>query len=615
MSYRKSRNQRAGRVESGPPRLESANGRSPNRVAGGEIFVIAVAAYASTLGGGFTLDDVLIVNQNPLIRDLGNVGAIFTTDYWGYSERFSDRGLYRPLTILSYAVNRAVLGDAPAGYHAVNVLLHAAASVLLCVVIARRFDNVSVAALTGLLFAVHPIHTEAVAGIVGRAEILAFFGTMLCLYGYDRATTATPGRRAWAWAALCWAGYAVAVLSKEIGVVAPMLIVLWELIQRERRALFRGKKFALIVFGGLPVMAAAYAGVRAAVVEGAGVNVVWVDTPAHERMLTALRVCGEYVWLLVAPVHLSADYWTDLVPIARRPWEHGVLAATAMLVGLIAIAVKTWRRAPAVAWGVMTFVVLLFPVSNLALPIGVLKAERLLYAPSAGFLILPAAILAALLRRPRWRRPAIGLTAVVLFALWCRTVVRNRDWRDDVTLTRATLERCPDSPVFNPIMAADYRRIGDDASARSHLLRTIESQPRHATALFNLGNIELDERNFDAAIDWYRRALEVRPEYVSAMNNLGRALSEAGRVDEAIEVLNRSRSVDPDNAAAYVNLIAVYLRSDRAGDALPMLEEAIRRFPTVPAVWVNAAGVYSQLGRDHDAQAAMHRANQLRGRE
>jgi tetratricopeptide (TPR) repeat protein len=263
----------------------------------------------------------------------------------------------------------------------------------------------------------------------------------------------------------------------------------------------------------------------------------------------------------------------------------------------------------------MTFVVLLFPVSNLALPIGVLKAERLLYAPSAGFLILPAAILAALLRRPRWRRPAIGLTAVVLFALWCRTVVRNRDWRDDVTLTRATLERCPDSPVFNPIMAADYRRIGDDASARSHLLRTIESQPRHATALFNLGNIELDERNFDAAIDWYRRALEVRPEYVSAMNNLGRALSEAGRVDEAIEVLNRSRSVDPDNAAAYVNLIAVYLRSDRAGDALPMLEEAIRRFPTVPAVWVNAAGVYSQLGRDHDAQAAMHRANQLRGRE
>src|SRR5215510_8750608 len=141
--------------------------RARRLIEGGTVFLIAIASYANTMHADFTLDDVPIVKENELIRS--------TANYWGEKANFNDKSLYRPLTIASYAFNYAIHGLSPTGYHVVNIVLHACVCLLLYGLVLTLFGEPLLALISGILFAVHPIHTEVVAGIVGRAEIMALF--------------------------------------------------------------------------------------------------------------------------------------------------------------------------------------------------------------------------------------------------------------------------------------------------------------------------------------------------------------------------------------------------------------------------------------------------------
>jgi len=578
------------------------------------VAVAAVAAYVNTLGADFTLDDVPIVVENGLITDLGNIPVFFTTNYWGDSVRFTDKSLYRPLVIASYALNYAVHGLHPRGYHVVNVLLHAVACVLLFFLIRALFEDHRLAAVAALAFAVHPVHTEVVAGIVGRAEIMALVGTLTCCLGYCLALR-VPGPRnggsRWAWLSLSILGYGFGMFSKEIGVVAPVLILLWEVLLPARRRLLRGNLRAVLAFAAFVGVACAYLALRDAATRGMAANLGFIHVAPIDRVWTALRVCLEYVGLLVAPIRLSADYWITQVPIARAPWEPGVAAAIVVLLAMSALCVWSWRRVPAVAWGTLGFLAILFPVSNLPFAIGVMKAERLLYSPSAAFLVAVAALWTALSRRQKSAPLAWALFAVAGALLLVRTWVRNEDWRDNHALAVATLRTSPESPIFNTVMANWLRARGQNAEARTYMLQALKARPDDAENLYNLGNIELDEKHHEAAIGYYQDALERKPEFLSAINNLGRSLMDTNRLQEAAETFNRARKLRPADPAAYVNLSAVYIRLEDLASAERLIDEALRRFPNVAALHWNAFRIYQKLGRTGESKAAFQRAKEL----
>jgi hypothetical protein len=158
------------------------------------VAVLAILPFVNAIGNDFVLDDRDIVAQNPFIRDLGNVGQIFSTDYWGGAgvpATRADPGLYRPLTVTTFALDYRWSGLKPAGYHVMNVALHAATSVVIMRAALALTVSPVAAIIAGAVFAVHPIHTEAVTGIVGRAEILATLFFMLAfVVGISRRASA-----------------------------------------------------------------------------------------------------------------------------------------------------------------------------------------------------------------------------------------------------------------------------------------------------------------------------------------------------------------------------------------------------------------------------------------
>lgn len=576
-------------------------------------FLLGAGVYGNTLGADFTLDDVPIIQENPVIRDLGMWREYFTKNYWGESAKYNDKSLYRPLTILSYALNYAVHENEPKGYHAVNIVLHGVASALVVLMLGTMFGDVLSAAIAGILFAVHPIHTEAVAGIVGRAEIMAAIGTLLCCLAYVNAVHATRRGAAGAWLALCLVAYAFGCFSKEIAVVAPVLILLWELTEGVQcRVAFQDRVLvAVAVFVSFIVIATEFVIMRKQAILTVSKNIGFVGVSDFDRVLTGLRVCLEYVGLLLAPIRLSADYWVTDVPIAHSVAEPGVAAAGAVLAVLIGVMIWSWRRMPMLAWGIGAFLISLFPVSNLPFAIGVMKAERILYTPSIGFLAALAAALAMAWRRVSLRPAMLVVTGLASVLYAGRTLARNKDWQNNRVLAEATLRTSPDSTIFNTIIATEYRAAGDHASARGHLERALAGQPDNTTSLFNLGNIELDEKRFEEAVELYRRALAVEPDYLSALNNLGRALAELKRFEEAAEVLERSRSLKPESPASYVNLLSIYIQTRNMSVALPLAEEALRRFPDEAAVHWNAGSVLSIVGRKEEGAAVLRRAKEL----
>lgn len=571
--------------------------------------------YSNTFQADFTLDDVPIIRDNRQITTLKNLPRLFQMDYWGgASESFGDKGsLYRPLTVASYALNYAVHGVRPGGYHFVNVVLHALATALLVVLVFEVFKEMRVAFVAGLLFAVHPIHTEAVSGVVGRAELMALLGTLACCWGYERARLAAFAGKGvmWGWMAFAVAAYLAGMFSKETGVVAPALILLWELLLPTRRWLLKGDRKAVALGICLALAFGLYMFMRSEIVRVRNIHEGFAGVGPGERILTALRVCLEYVGLLLAPARLSADYWKTDVPLARSVFDPGVAAAVLVLLGAGGLALWAWRRRPAVAWGLGFFAAGLFPVSNLPFAIGVMKAERILYTPSAGFLVALAALHPLVSKHAQLKTVSWVLVWAVTGLYAARTWVRNEDWRDNRTLAMATLQRSPSSPVFNTILSRWYRDRNENARAREHLLKALEQQPNEPGTLFNLGNIDLDEKRYGRAIEYYLRALKLSTNHVQAMNNLGMAYYETGRFLEAAPLFDHVRSLRPGDPAAYLNLVSAYVQVTNLNAALPIAEEARRRFPHNAGVLWNVAAVYQMLGRTNEAAAAFSQATQL----
>jgi tetratricopeptide (TPR) repeat protein len=318
--------------------------------------------------------------------------------------------------------------------------------------------------------------------------------------------------------------------------------------------------------------------------------------------------------LLFAPVGLTADYWK--VRVSTSPFEIAVLASILLIVSLLFVIAWSQRKSPAVAWGLCFWGLTLLPVSNIPFAIGTMKAERLLYSPSAGVLVALAGALTFLMTRGGLvRRVVIVVVVVAVALLSILTWNRNHDWESNFTLATVTLEKVPDSPSFTMVMGNWFRDQGNNAEARKYYLRLLEVIPFHRSALFNLGNVALDEGEHEEAVSYYQRVLNLHPDYTKALNNLGQAYHKMGRYDEAAEVYERFRKLKPDNPYPYVNLQVVYLHQESLDAALEVTEKALRRFPAIADIHFNASAVYQALGREDEARESLERARRLENPE
>ena len=405
---------------------------------------IALVVYSNSFQSGLVLDSRYFVLEDSRIRlpTQQNLALILNHTLWWPR---AESGLYRPITTLSLLFNYAILGnsDHPAGYHWINLFLHTV-NVLLVFALARRLmGDLRPAFLVAALWAVHPALTESVTNIAGRADLLAGVAILSALLMYLKSAEASGWPRV-AWLVGVGAATTAGVFCKENAAAIPAVIALYELTWW-KPGRWRGLLLSMAAMS--PAFLAMW-WTRSRVHAGLTTDgIPFVDNPIAAAgfwtgRLTAIKVLGKYLALLIWPAHLSADYSYPQIPLANgspADWSYCLLVA-ALGFALIFL----YRRNKIAFFAVAFAFVTLLPTSNLIIPIGTIMAERFLYLPAIGVSLCVTLILYSLASRTflgYWAPFFAGL--LIVAALGARTWARNADWLDDVTLWSAAVRTSP----------------------------------------------------------------------------------------------------------------------------------------------------------------------------
>jgi tetratricopeptide (TPR) repeat protein len=579
----------------------------------------ALAFHANTIPGDFVFDDVVLIERGAELRDM-DARRIFLSNYWGPS--YEDRN-WRPLTLLSYALNFP-LGSGPASFHVVNVLLYAACCVIVHLVLARLLGDRALAAAGACVFAALPIHTEAVANVVGRAEILsalAIFGAWL---------VAGPGGARAGAGAIVFAGLLtfLGLCTKENTAVVPALMV--------AGAWILGRRIPWAAAAASTASIGLYLAVRAWVLRSHSTPITIVDNPlaftdAATAAMNGLRLLGLYLAKTVAPVHLAADYSLGQLPVL--PLSSARLWAEAGAVALILVAVPLifLRRKPLLALAAIFFVITIAPTSNVLFRIGTIFGERLAFTPSFAWPLALCALAgsAALSRR---RTAAIAALALLTAVYGARSFERNRDWADSAAMN---IRMAADSPgsTRSQLKAADgyvlLFRTADPAEKKGLLEKAIEHiraslaiHPEHGRAIAKHGEVLLLQGKYAEGVDRLTEALVVMgrqdpPEFEPIILNLrGQCYLRLEKFPEAYrdftEYLERMRNrrAKPDGASLNFQAVALAAQGGLK-EALPVFDRAVELGPEVPEIRSNRGFCRYQLGDRAGALADYERGLEI----
>lgn len=567
------------------------------------VVLVAVGAYANALGNGFAYDDNHIVVGNPAVES-PTVDRVLWGPYWPSARAGS--GLYRPVVVGSFAAEWWLSGGRPLLFHAVNVAAHAGVCVVLLMLL-TSFVPVTAGLVGTLLFAVHPVHVEAVANVVGLAEIYAAGAVLLACHLYLRGVDWTG-----LWRGARLAGISVLYLlglgSKEIAVTLPTLLVLLELARESPQPRSKRIRAGLPVYLSLAAVLGAYLVLRIAVL-----GTMTGEVPAAalrgltdgERVLTALTVWPQYLRLLFFPASLAADYGPAVIETVTGV-DLAVLAGALVLFGLLAIAWGLRRSAPLVSLGIAWFCVSVLPVSNLVIPAGVILAERTLYLPSVGLAIGVAGALAGWLPHapPRRRRMALGVGLLAGLLLTARTVLRNPTWLNSFTVLNTLAVEHPESYLSFRTSAEALVVGGDVEAARAAYEMAIELVPRDYGLLIDVAQFYGVRGAYERADEILRDAVRLAPDLPQAYMLLSEYLIRQGLARDGHRVaLDGLRLAGPD-ARLFALVSETYIAKGDLEAAVRARLAALGQDPGSSEDWGRLADLYEAMGRSDDARAA-----------
>jgi protein O-mannosyl-transferase len=568
---------------------------------------IGLLSGINALGNALVLDEKVII-PSPAISGATGTAEIWSRDYWYHvrsSDQYRDR-FYRPLTLQTLRWEYALHGPRPAGYHAGNLLLHSAAAGLVVLVAAAVGLSVGAAALAGLLFAVMPIHVDAIAGVVNRSDLLCTLFTLLTVWIAMR-WRAESGWSTVGKSVVILLSSLAAVLSKETGVAAAVLGVLFVAADRGS-ARRRGALIGVVAASGLALGCYFALRLRAlgCLVQPpmlAGGNVLIDATPA-ERFWGVLQLLGMYVQKTFAPVDLCFDYSCGSFGLASSLLHPQVLTGVLTLL-LIGAGVVWWVRTGRTWLALCCAAILIcyLPASN-ALVLGTAAfAERLWYLPSA-FLVI--AMLAAgeqcVAARPHLRRPVLVVTAVLAAAGLVRSWDRTAEWRDNGVLFASAYRVHPNSVTVMRLYGSwladhDQQRAGIEL-----LEKCVRAAPKAMAVYVSLGRAYLDAGQPGRAVEVLQQVTMSMPDFPGAAELLQRASTEAlAQVSGQLEAARGNMERQPQDLGALLVYVDLLISSGQTPQALSVLEGRQTSFADRPAFHRALAAALMASGRRDDA--------------
>jgi tetratricopeptide (TPR) repeat protein len=525
-----------------------------------------VLVYANTLVNQFAMDDELYIARNAQVTD-PSLHRLFSPN--------AVSAVFRPVSFATLALNWALGGADPVGYHLLNLLLHAAATWLLYILLqdllSDMLEGKTIAFAAALIYAVHPIHTEAVAWAVGRAELLAagflFAGWILHLR--DRPVTSL-------------ACFALALLSKESAVAFLPLVLLGDYALCKWKPRVRYAQAAALTVLYLGILWKVQGG-RFGPAEIPMVDNPLAHLPAGWRILNALRVVWKYVALQVYPAVFSCDYSFNQIPVYRDLHHTLPAALAAAAAGGAWLWAVSKRHAGAILAGGI-YLGGFAATANILVPTGTIMGERLAYLSSAGFCLLVA--LGWNWLRERKEILAWVLLAAVVLALSVRTTLRNRDWKDAFTLYSSAVVAVPNDAKMHANLAGRYfARNQLDLAAREYQI-ALRINPDSPDALASYASLEFQRGQYQSAGTMMERALSM-----SGRNNLNydfmvvtfaAILMKTNHADGALEYLNREIGEAPAFAPAWTERAELHYQQREFAPARSDAVQALRLNPGDP---------------------------------
>ncbi|HMB95814.1 MAG TPA: glycosyltransferase family 39 protein, partial [Tepidisphaeraceae bacterium] len=471
--------------------------------------LLGIALYAISVGGTYIYDDVDILQTDPRAHDPSQWKR-----YWTDSYNQGVDNLYRPLVSMTYAIEWQLHGDRPWIFHLINVLLHGA--VAACIAeFARRLLGSAGGLIAGLLFAAHPIHVEAVANIVGRAELMCALGIFAALILFLKPMTR--------WRALSITGcFLLALLSKEQGMLLPLLLLILWFTQRKNLPAAKNREGMLLLVLMLCWLLAGYIIWREHILKfWWDANFIdWTINPmipsksnphggsvGIDRWLMPLVLLGHYTALLIAPVKLSIDYGAKVIGWSVRlndPYLYiGILSVITWMALFILAAVRRWA---ACGFALLALALTYGVVGNIVTYIGTNFGERLMYLPSAFFLI---AIAAMFIKLPR--TVLIAFTTIALLLGSIRTYTYAAQWNDKLQFYKTSLQQQPNAIRLYMLVTAEDLSRGNLDDAQRVVAQGRERLPEYWEIWLQSGVVAMDRGEFDEAQKFMQHAMDIQP--------------------------------------------------------------------------------------------------------
>ena len=499
------------------------------------IVVLALAASLAGITNQFAQDDFGIILKNDAVHHLGHGLRFFAEPYWPPP---LPPELYRPLALLWYAVEWAAGGGSPLVFRIASYLLYAAAC-LAVFRLARVALPAAGALAVAALFAVHPVHVEAVALAVNQGELWVALLSCLAVYQYVAARRAGPLRRGTVLG--IGALYLVACFFKENAIILPGLLIGAEAflvtgIPLRARVRAAGGLYLLLLLAGLGFLA-----LRTAVLGDLRGTVI-ADALAPQdlagRALTMLTVVPHWFRLLFWPADLQGDYSPSEI-VAREVWVTDAALGLLLILGTVILALLARRRAPAISFGIVWMAVALVPVHNVLVPTGVVLAERTLFLPSVGAMLVLGGLGAAVLERASGSTRVLlaSVTGLLLVLGLYRSATRHPDWSDMFNYWYVTANRdAPKSFRAHHALGEMYLLADAYGRAEQEFRLAIDLAPPHVSNVYLAYADMLRRRDLcHPAAELYRRSLRISPGEHAVRMSLVACLIRLGSYPEALQ--------------------------------------------------------------------------------
>jgi Flp pilus assembly protein TadD len=568
------------------------------------LFLIAAGVYVNTLQNDFVYDDESVIVNNPWIKDIKFLQQIFLSHSWGFKLTDYPTSHYHPLRFVVDMLQYHFFVNNPLGYHFTSIFFHAIVTVIIFFLGLELFSqifqekNILFPLIASLLFAVHPVHTEAVAWISALSELLMSLFCLLSLFVYIRSS----GEKSYAFIISAFF-FLIAALFKITAVILPFLLLLYDFafskgIFRKDRA---GQPVIKIIFSRYaPFMAALaiFFTLRTIAVGGLIHIKDNVQYSAVDVAVNVFPLISKYLTMLVFPsdfnvVHVFHPVSTFLA---------GKVVISILVTGVfIAMVIYAKKKNAGLFFTLLWILIPLIPMLYFpAFNTESVFAERYLYLPSVGF----ALSFAILFRKLYCRGILHGKLAYLLFifigVIIClfafQTINRNQVWKDNYTLWEDSVKKSPDSYTAHVGFGYALSRRGEFDQALYHYQEALRINPYSLEAYNSLGAALYWTGRLDEAIAVYKKVLMLAPNLSEVYNNIGNILRAKGRLDEAIWYYQKTIQLNPDHAYAYNNLGIALSDKGRLDEAVSYYQKAIQINPSYAVAHNNLGIIYHKMG-------------------